>query len=171
MRKLVWCAFVAALSACDDVPSVVKDAGLPDLRDAGFINDAGMIVIPQIPLPVPLDLALLPNADGAKKLLVEAAGARLEIDPTSRDAITALGECLDLVSYCYEPAQRSLQSCVKSAKSCTTSTPWTESSACCPAAIFASSAVLHAAGTGQVEAFEEVFFTNPECFPGVKEAL
>lgn len=165
MRKIVWCALLAGSLACGTKPG--------DLLDSGVViptNDAGMLILPNIPVPLPIDLTLLPNADGAKKLLVEASGARLEVDPSSRDAITALGECLDLISYCYEPSQRNLQSCVKSAKSCSTQQPWTES-ACCPAACKSAYDAKVASGRPMLEALEDVFFTAPDCFPGVKEAL
>jgi hypothetical protein len=105
------------------------------------------------------------RADGSFSLL-EIAGSRLEINPSLHDPLTALGACADLVTGCYGPTMP-LDRCVAGARACTTAQPWNES-ACCPVACQQRFAQQRQAGRAPLDAFENVFFTEPNCFPGVQ---
>lgn len=118
--------------------------------------------------PPVIDLTWL--GAGASKLLVDAANLRLDIDPTVRDPITALGECADLVAYCYAPPTFSVGTCLSRARTCTTATPWTED-ACCPADCKTAFLAQVSAGLSERDALEKVLFREPDCFPGVRAAL
>ncbi len=117
-----------------------------------------------------VDLAILPtNADG-RITLMEVAGSRLDLDPSQSDAITALGACADLVTYCTESSS-SLDECVDAARTCQTPTPWKESKPCCPAACSAAFHQARRDGASPTAAFDRVWFETPDCFPGVRSAL
>lgn len=107
---------------------------------------------------------------GGNKLLADVGNARLELDPTQHDALTALAECADLVSYCYAPGSVTVSECFGRARKCTTTMPWMEA-ACCPEACKSSFDAEVAGGMGHVAALEKVLFREPDCFPGVRAAL
>src|SRR5678815_1089293 len=100
---------------------------------------------------------------------MEIAGSRLDLDPSQSDAITALGACADLVTYC--AASSSLDACVDQARTCTTSTPWDESESCCPVACRKAYHQKRSGGASPAAAFDAVWFEAPDCFPGVRTAL
>ena len=122
--------------------------------------------------PPVINLALLVAlSTSTNKFLAETANARLEVDPTARDPLTALGECADAVSYCYAPPLLGITECLASVRHCETETPWLETLPCCPkACVTAFSAELQA-GQSEMQALETVFFREPDCFPGVRAAL
>lgn len=122
--------------------------------------------IPQIDVKLPL-----PKTPDGTYLLMELSQARLEIDPTLADPITAIGQCVDQVTYCYSPGTRSLDECVRSVRTCATSTPWMEVIGCCPEACQAGYAAARSAGAQPATALDSVFFEKPDCFPGVANAL
>ena len=118
------------------------------------------------PLPS-LDLLQLPKVD-AGWILIEASTARIEIDPTARDAITAVGACSDLITYCVSDS-RGLDECVAIAPGCHTAQPWNEP-ACCPSDCKAAYSDART-NDPPLRAFERAFFETPECFPGLANAL
>lgn len=123
------------------------------------------------PPPTPLDFAIFPTVVGSSKLFADVTEARLEFDPTTRDAITALGLCVDAAAYCYAPGtSKTLSWCLEHTRTCATDTPWTEK-ACCPRSCKDEFATAVTAGTAEAAALEQVFFTKKDCFPGVKAAL
>ncbi len=101
---------------------------------------------------------------------MELNQARLELDPTVNDPITALGGCADLISYCVG-ADVTLDTCVESARSCSSNEPWREPTPCCPSPCKASFADARRKGTEALTAFESVFFDAPDCFPGVRSSM
>lgn len=117
-----------------------------------------------------VDLSLLPGVDGASKLLMDVGQARIEIDPTQSDAITALGECADEVTYCYARGAVDLPGCVEATPTCASATPWTEAT-CCPSDCKTAYAKAVKKGEAPVDAMERIFFLEPDCFPGVRAAL
>ena len=123
------------------------------------------------PPPTPLDFAIFPTVVGDAKLVAEVSEARLEFDPTTKDAITALGLCVDAASYCYAPGTtKTLAWCLEHTRTCATQTPWTERP-CCPQQCKDDFTAAVAAGAAPAAALEDVFFTKRDCFPGVKAAL
>jgi hypothetical protein len=123
------------------------------------------------PPPTPLDFALFPAVTGSSRLFAEVTEARLEFDPTTKDAITALGLCVDAASYCYAPGtSKELGWCLEHTRTCATQTPWSERP-CCPRACKDEFAAAVDGGTAPAKALEEVFFVKKSCFPGVVEAL
>lgn len=122
------------------------------------------------PPPLPLfDFQLFPSLPGGSRLLAEVANARIEFDPTAKDAITAVGLCVDAATYCYEPGVRSLESCLEGTRTCTTEEPWTEA-ACCPDACKTAFAVALKNGATEADALDQVFFQDQSCFPGLQAA-
>ena len=87
---------------------------------------------------------------------MEVAGSRLDLDPSQSDAITALGACADLVTYC--AASSSLDDCVDRAHAC-------------PSACRVAYHEARSGGASPTAAFDRVWFETPDCFPGVREAL
>ena len=127
------------------------------------------ISLPPIPL---IDTALaLPKTLDGKYLLMQLADARLELDPTLRDPLTALGDCADQVTYCFEPGVRELDACMRGVRTCTTSQPWLEPVACCPQKCQTDYTALRATGVDPAGALDKVFFVDHDCFPGVTATL
>lgn len=153
MRHALALVFPLLLLACDRT-----DKPLPD---------GGVVVKPP---PSVFDVNLFPPLPGGTKLFAEATNVRFELDPTTKDAISALGLCADAVAYCYDPAGRDLADCLASTRSCDTTTPWNET-ACCPQPCKDAFVDRLDAGAAQYDAFEQVFFLAPDCFPGVRAAL
>ncbi|MFZ5471981.1 MAG: hypothetical protein ACOZIN_21340 [Myxococcota bacterium] len=124
---------------------------------------------PETPPPLPgLPLPQLPDG---KFLLIEASRARVELDPTVSDAITAAGACSELVTSCFDPGTTELDACVAQARGCSTSQPWTELLPCCPSACKEAYDTARAGGKEAFAAFERVFFLDGSCHPGVRTAL
>lgn len=146
------------LTGCP-LPSGTNDGG-------GAAGGGTAIVLPQLP---PAQNLIVFGA-GATKLLAEVGNARVELDPTQSDALTALGECADLLTYCYAPPAFTLARCFSTVRLCATSTPWTEPD-CCPADCQTAFTREVAAGLSPNKAFEKVLFLEPDCFPGVRAAL
>jgi hypothetical protein len=132
---------------------------------SGLLPDGGS----QLP-PIPNLAVLGAVGAGTNKLLAEVSNARIEVDPTQRDALTALGECADLLSYCYAPPTLTLERCFSSVRGCATQTPWAEP-ACCPTACRDAFAREVSAGLAPRAALEKVLFREPDCFPGVRALL
>lgn len=153
MRPLLFIAGIA-LAACGVKP--------PPVGDAGF----------KLPMtPPPIDLSLFTAAgSGADRLLADTANTRLELDPTIKDPLTALGECADLISYCYAPPTFDLSACFTQARTCATQQPWNEKP-CCPQSCKDAFTGELAKGTAHKDALEKVLFRQPDCFPGVAAFL
>lgn len=119
----------------------------------------------------PLDITLFPVVAGGSRLFADVAGARLEFDPTVKDAIVALGQCVDATSYCYAPGtSKSLSWCLQNTRTCETAAPWNEKP-CCPQACKDAFEAAVDGGVPPSDAIEKIFFVDKECFPGVREAL
>lgn len=117
-----------------------------------------------------VDLAVLPHDAAGRITLIEIAGSRLDLDPSQSDAITALGACADLVTYCVSSTS-TLDACVDQARTCNTSTPWNESKSCCPSACRDAYHQARSGGASDTSAFNRVWFESPDCFPGVRTTL
>jgi len=135
----------------------------------GLACEEGKLPLPALP-KVDLPNVPLPKVDTGNLVLIETPAGGLQLDPRGNDALTALGACTDLITYCYQPGERSLDTCVEAVPECETSRPWQED-ACCPAAC--TKAYTQARGKAQepIAAFEKVFFLEPDCFPGVRALL
>lgn len=119
-----------------------------------------------------LDLKWLPGLPNSSlKLLADVSGGLLAVDEEASDALTALAACTGRVVYCYAPGSLDLKACLEAQPSCGTDAPWTEATPCCPAACKAAYADALSAGEAPNRAFERVFFTQPDCFPGVRALL
>ena len=140
---------------------------LPWFRNTPFLLLAACFV--DIRLPA-IDLSVLPHDDDGRITLIEIAGSRVDLDPSQSDAITALGACADLVTYC-AASSSSLDHCVDEARTCSTSTPWSESESCCPSACRDAYHDARNGGASPASAFDRVWFESPDCFPGVRSAL
>ncbi|HSP80720.1 MAG TPA: hypothetical protein VLQ93_19480 [Myxococcaceae bacterium] len=125
--------------------------------------------LPQLP-EVDFSKVRLPKLDTGNLVLIETGEGRLQLDPRGNDALTALGACTDLITYCFEPGKRSLDVCVEGVPQCNTSRPWQED-ACCPKSCMDGYAKARDKGQEPISAFETVFFLQPDCFPGVRELL
>lgn len=120
---------------------------------------------------VDLSTSGLPTLANGNTRLVEVPGARLEHDGRRRDSLTALGACVDEVIGCVSPDERSLDDCFRSVPACSTSTPWNETVACCPAACLEGYSAQRAAGQPDFEAFRQTLFVDKTCMPGLIEIL
>lgn len=118
----------------------------------------------------PIDVALFPALAGSSRLLADVSGARLEFDPTAKDALVALGQCVDATVYCYTPHSKELSWCLQHTRTCSSATPWNEKP-CCPQACKDAFEVAVDGGVTPADAIEKVFFTDKDCFPGVRAAL
>ena len=148
LRALLFMAVLPVGLACEQV----KHIDPPDL--------------PKLDVP---NLSL-PKRPSGKFVLIENPLGGLQLDPQGDDAITALGSCTDLITYCYEPGARSVDECVQAAPQCKTSKPWEEAD-CCPAACVDAYAKARDRGQETFAAFEQTFFLEPDCFPGVRALL
>lgn len=128
------------------------------------------IAVPPLPIVDGLTLPLPKLANGNYQLM-NLSQAQLELDPTVRDPLTSMGDCVDLVSYCYAPNERSLDECVRSVATCKTETPWaSELIPCCPAQC-QEDFVDARKSMDPAAALDDVFFEKHRCFPGVSAAL
>lgn len=118
----------------------------------------------------PLDVTLFPAVTGDSRLFADVAGARLEFDPTVKDAIVALGQCVDATTYCYTPGSKELSWCLQNTRTCATQSPWNEKP-CCPQACKDAFEAAVDGGVAPSAAMEKVFFVDKDCFPGVRAAL
>lgn len=119
----------------------------------------------------PIDIALFPAVAGGSRLFADVNGARLEFDPTVKDALVALGQCVDATTYCYAPGTtKDLSWCLANTRTCATETPWNEKP-CCPQACKDEFEAAVDGGTNPSVAIEKVFFEDKDCFPGVRQAL
>lgn len=118
--------------------------------------------------PISPDTAL---AVLGSRVLANVANATLQIDPTQRDPLTALGECADLVTNCYVPGGADLAFCLELARPCDSDEPWKEKNACCPKACKTAFTAEVSSGSTQRDALEKTFFSAPDCFPGVRALL
>lgn len=136
-----------------------------------FTKQLPKVEIPAIPVLDPLKLPLPKTPDG-KYLLMELSQAHLEVDPTVKDPITVVGECVDLVTYPYEPGgPLTLDVTVAGARTCTTEQPWGEALGCCPKKCQDDYAAERAKGTEPSAALDLVFFERKDCWPGLANAL
>lgn len=147
LRALLLVAMLPVSVACEQV----KKIDVPDLPK---------VDLPNVPLP----------KSAGNLLLIKTPAGGLELNPASSDAITAVGNCTDLITYCYEPGTRSIDECVESVPTCQTSKPW-EEEACCPAACVKAYSQERKQGQEPIAAFETSFFLEPDCFPGVRSLL
>lgn len=123
------------------------------------------------PPPTAFDFTLFPPISGTSRLFAEVNAARLEFDPGTKDAIAALGLCVDAATFCYAPGtEKDLSWCLLNTRPCATETPWNER-ACCPQACKDQYSAKVDAGVAPSKAFEEVFFVEHSCFPGLDVAL
>lgn len=134
---------------------------------AGCPAEPSKYVEPPDPL---VDFSLFPSVLAETRLFADVGGARLEFDPTTKDAIGALGSCLDAVSYCYTPGSKELSWCLQNTRTCATDKPWEEKS-CCPQACKDDFEKTVKKGAAPPDALEQVFFEEKDCFPGVRAAL
>lgn len=148
LRALLVVAMLPVGLACEQV----KKIDPPDL--------------PKVDLPS----LSLPKRPSGKFVLIENPLGGLQLDPQGDDAITALGACTDLITYCFEPGERSLDECVEAVPQCKTSKPWEEDD-CCPSACADAYAKARKRGQEPFASFEQTFFLEPACFPGVRELL
>ena len=124
--------------------------------------------LPGLPTEKELE-GMLPKLPSGRTVLIEISNARLEIDPATSDAISALGSCTDLVTYCASDGN-DLDDCVDSVRECATAEPWKEANECCPAGCKA--AYQRERKTAEpIDAFEAAFFLKADCFPGLAAAL
>jgi hypothetical protein len=135
----------------------------------GLACEDGKFQLPELP-KVDLPSVPLPKLDTGNLVLIKTPSGGLQLDPTGSDALTALGTCSDLVTYCFQPGARSLDECVTAVPQCTTSKPWQEKE-CCPAACADAYAKARDKGQEPISAFEQTFFLQPDCFPGVRSLL
>jgi hypothetical protein len=145
---------------------------LAALLPLGLACDAGTLDIPdEIPAPPKVDV---PNLSLPKKgslfSLIETSAGSIQLNPASSDALTAVGTCTDLITYCFEPGARSLDTCVDAAPRCKTSEPWKEAD-CCPSACTDAYSQARRQGQEPIAAFEKAFFLEPDCFPGIRSLL
>ena len=123
------------------------------------------------PPPTAFDFSLFPSLGGSSRLFAEVGAARLEFDPTTKDAISALGLCVDAATFCYEPGtSKDLSYCLLNTRTCAGDAPWNER-ACCPQACKDDFSAKVDAGVAPSAALEQVFFVEHTCFPGLDAAL
>jgi hypothetical protein len=148
LRALLLVAMLPVGVACEQV----KKLDVPDLPK---------VDLPSVPLP----------KSAGNLLLIQTPMGGLELNPSGSDAITAVGTCTDLITYCYEPGTRSIDECVEAVPRCKTSTPWKEEEDCCPSACAEAYSRARDQGNEPITAFEKAFFLEPDCFPGVRSLL
>ena len=148
---------------------ILRAVLLVAMLPVGLACEDGKLQLPELP-KVDLPNIPLPKVDTGNLVLIKTPSGGLQLDPTGSDALTALGACSDLVTYCFQPGARSLDECVAAVPQCTTSRPWQEKE-CCPAACADAYAKARDKGQEPISAFEQTFFLQPDCFPGVRALL
>lgn len=116
-------------------------------------------------LPLPDVKKLLPGGN----VLAETGLARLELDPLVRDPLTGLGACSDLLTYCFEPGQKDLDTCASEVRRCGTSEPWQEEP-CCPEACV-KAYQRERKNADPLAALDLALFSQESCYPGVTELV
>jgi hypothetical protein len=118
--------------------------------------------------PAPPHLAVtsvLPTDSSGRPLAIQVGGSSLAMDLLTRDALTALAECVDTITWCANKGQP-VDDCVKRATQCQGS-PLKSDTPCCPKACVDAYAQGRQAGADPVAAFDAVFFQSHDCFPEV----
>lgn len=159
-----------AVDVQDDRADVIRDTGSDVARDgSGYTRPAPIVVTPAARFDP--EALSLPRDDAGLYPLLEVPGLALAFDPNHRDALSTLGECASTISQCVETPRRSLDACAVYAPTCATSRPWEEPAACCPVACRDAYESARRAGLSPLEAFDDVYFQRPDCFPGVNALL
>lgn len=123
------------------------------------------------PPQVDLTMADLPRSSSGRPIVVKVPGIQVEYDSELKDAVTALAGCVELLMSCVEPDARSLDDCFFSSRKCETESPWMEGAFCCPSTCFEKYATLRIEGVEEFNAFEDTFFKDRTCFPGLVARL
>lgn len=145
--------------------------GLVVLAAAALLLGGCEKVVKKLPDLPEVDLSLFPKSGGDQnRLLADVSAARIEIDPTMSDAITAVGACVDQVVSCYQPGSAPLADCLERARVCETKEPWNEAT-CCPQPCKDDFTKAVEKGATEADAFDTVFFADGTCFPGLRAAL
>jgi hypothetical protein len=122
-------------------------------------------------LPEKLPELPLPKTPDGKFVLIEIGKSGIDLDPTLKDPLTALGGCTDLVTNAYAPGTESLDEAVSGVKACESQKPWELLAPCCPTECKDAFAAARANGGEEFAAFDQIFFKDPSCFPGVKDLV
>ena len=69
------------------------------------------------------------------------------------------------------PGVRELDDCMRSVRTCTTSSPWLEPFPCCPQKCQNDYTALRTAGIDPSGALDKVLYVDHTCFPGIANAL
>jgi hypothetical protein len=113
----------------------------------------------------------LPRLENGNYLVMSLPGVELQLDPTLRDAVTVLGDCAGYATACLAPPERTLDDCIRSAPPCLGERPWEEAAPCCPAGCFTAYEAARRAGSSDLAAFQQVYFDDGSCIPGLRELL
>lgn len=114
-------------------------------------------------------VAMLPKDKKGNPVLINTGDGALALDMNQKpDAITGLGECSGWVMDCHDPKSgRSIDDCVSSVPVCKTTTPWTESEACCPKTCIDKYKADRCSGKDETNSWMSVH-SRPYCYPGMK---
>jgi hypothetical protein len=123
------------------------------------------------PLPAPRnDWRDHPRDERGRPIIAQSPFIDLVVNDR-RDALSARETCADLISHCFDPQSRSVDSCMRSAPRCKTSEPWMEPSACCAEACWTTYAELRQSNVDPLTAYLRVLYEAPACMPGVDAAM
>lgn len=132
--------------------------------------NADFYVAPGPPSASALD-QLPANPDTGRRILFESGDNSFEYDPSMRTPITAAAACASWILGCFKPGQRSLDECAKFAPACQTSTPWLETTSCCPTQCAFDYAQTRQTGVPAEDAFLQTYVDTGTCLPGYPELI
>ncbi|MEZ4473265.1 MAG: hypothetical protein R3F60_21260 [bacterium] len=151
------------------VDAQVVDARVVDARVVDAARPDAQVVDAGPPDEVP-DAAARPGIpdlglDGA--VGNPANGIEVGFDPTQNDAVTAYGQCLQLILDCTAAQGAVEDACVTGVRRCATDRPWEEADWCCAAACIDAYEAARRAGMAPFDALQASLVQHRECMPGV----
>lgn len=119
------------------------------------------------------DLDVLPRDEEGHPVVAEAFGVRIRVNDERRDAVTAMGACVDRVASCVEPRERaggrSIDACWIHVPRCATDRPWDEAGGCCPVRCIELYEALRERAYSDREA--SLHTMQSDCFNGMRELM
>jgi hypothetical protein len=144
-------------------------SGPPKAPDTSYTPPA-RIDVPALQAP---DLDFLPRDEEGYPVIAESFGVRIRVNRDQRDAVTAMGACVDRVASCVEPQDRpggrSVDACWIHVPKCATDHPWDEPGGCCPSRCIELYEALRKRTYPDTEA--SLLTMRSYCFNGMRELM
>jgi hypothetical protein len=170
-RMALLCLVALPLTACPATPPSSTPPPPPAPAPSSPDPPPTPSAYPRPPSIRVEDLArVLPRDAEGRPILTTVEGTDLSIGPKRVDPIGAAAGCSDLKNDCMQVTGDG-DTCIATVKRCSSSEPWLEAEACCPAACVDAYQEQRRLGAPPSAANAAVFGSTHECFPGLQELI